>query len=468
MSPRGLSGWLVVACALGTAGCTINIPSDRYVCSEEAPACPPGQRCVAGRCVTGNADVDAGPADAAIDGGGLDAGMVVDGGPEDAGWDAAADAGLPPVSCPPLDPPVDGSVDPTTGRAGDVATYACDPGHVLVGNGGSNIRTCQSDGTWSGVAPTCEAVASPCAPNPCLNGGACTPSADSFSCMCAMGYEGPTCADRVMCAPALTPPDHGSLDRTTGSFGDVATYSCDPGYLPSSAAMRVCQADGTWSGVAPTCVAGGCFPALTAPTNGSVDRTSGTAGDVATYSCDPGYALVGDATRTCGVDGTWTGTAPTCTGAPCSPGLTAPANGSVDRTTGGTGDVATHTCDLGYIVEGVHTCDPTGCHFETTATQTCQADGTWTGATPTCIAGVWAVGAGGAIIRFNGVRWVRVPSDTSDVLLDVWGASPTDAWAVGFDGTIVHWDGAVWSAVGSGTSERLEGVSGSSATDVWA
>ena len=35
-------------------------------------------------------------------------------------------------------------------------------------------------------------------------------------------------------------------------------------------------------------------------------------GGVATYSCDFGFFLVGDRTRSCGSDGTWSGMAPTC------------------------------------------------------------------------------------------------------------------------------------------------------------
>ena len=35
-------------------------------------------------------------------------------------------------------------------------------------------------------------------------------------------------------------------------------------------------------------------------------------GGVATYTCDSGFTLVGDPTRICGSDGTWSGMAPTC------------------------------------------------------------------------------------------------------------------------------------------------------------
>ena len=54
---------------------------------------------------------------------------------------------------------------------------------------------------------------------------------------------------------------------------------------------------------------------LTDPANGQVDLTSGTTfGQTATYSCNTGYNLVGDSTRTCQATGVWSGSAPTCQG----------------------------------------------------------------------------------------------------------------------------------------------------------
>ena len=48
-----------------------------------------------------------------------------------------------------------------------------------------------------------------------------------------------------------------------------------------------------------------CGP-LTDPVNGAVTVTGTMSGSTATYSCDPGYMIVGDSTRTCGTDGMWT------------------------------------------------------------------------------------------------------------------------------------------------------------------
>ena len=54
---------------------------------------------------------------------------------------------------------------------------------------------------------------------------------------------------------------------------------------------------------------------LTAPTNGSVNHTAGTTfKQTATYSCDTGYNLVGDSTRTCQATGNWSRSEPTCQG----------------------------------------------------------------------------------------------------------------------------------------------------------
>ena len=48
--------------------------------------------------------------------------------------------------------------------------------------------------------------------------------------------------------------------------------------------------------------------------NGEVSFNATTEGSTATYSCDAGYELNGDTTRTCLADGTWSGTEPQCQG----------------------------------------------------------------------------------------------------------------------------------------------------------
>ena len=54
---------------------------------------------------------------------------------------------------------------------------------------------------------------------------------------------------------------------------------------------------------------------LSDPANGQVTLTTGKSFEqTATYSCDTGYNLVGNSTRTCQATGNWSESAPTCQG----------------------------------------------------------------------------------------------------------------------------------------------------------
>ena len=52
---------------------------------------------------------------------------------------------------------------------------------------------------------------------------------------------------------------------------------------------------------------------LTNPINGQVDTSSGTTfNQIATYSCNTGYNLIGVSTRTCSSNAQWSSSAPLC------------------------------------------------------------------------------------------------------------------------------------------------------------
>ena len=58
---------------------------------------------------------------------------------------------------------------------------------------------------------------------------------------------------------------------------------------------------------------------LTGPTNGMITCSLGgdgyaTDGDTCSYTCDTGFVLTGNVMRTCGSDGSWSGSEPTCIG----------------------------------------------------------------------------------------------------------------------------------------------------------
>jgi hypothetical protein len=86
---------------------------------------------------------------------------------------------------------------------------------------------------------------------------------------------------------------------------------------------------------------------------------------------------------------------------------------------------------------------------------------------------VFAVGAKGTILHYNGSTWSSMVSGTTSDLLCVWGSSGSDVFAVGYDtnnytGTILHYNGSTWSTMISGTTNNFYGVWGSSGSDVFA
>ncbi|XP_035660140.1 CUB and sushi domain-containing protein 1-like [Branchiostoma floridae] len=227
------------------------------------------------------------------------------------------------VSCPTLSAPAHGSISGSH-YYGDRVTFSCSAGYFLQG---SSSRTCQSNRQWSGTQPTCQ---------------------------------------RKSC-PTLTAPADGNIQGTTFLYTDVITFSCNTGYELSGSPSRECQSNQVWSGSQPRCNRKLCQE-LSALNNGQV--SGGHAyGDVATFTCNTGYELQGDATRTCQADQQWSGAQPVCARKACVT-LDPPANGAVY---GGHlyGDTVTFTCDVGYQMTGA-------------STVTCQDIQTWTAGSPTC------------------------------------------------------------------------------------
>jgi hypothetical protein len=170
--------------------------------------------------------------------------------------------------CPTPPSPTHGTVTTTATTVGSTGTYACSAGYTL---SGTATTTCQSDRTWSGTLPTCTAV----------------------DCGKPLGTA------------------YGFVSAPITTYGSTATYSCAPGYSLDSPATVTCQANGAWSGKVPLCNPVDCGPIAT-PDNGTVNVTASTYGSTATYKCNTGYASTDPLIRTCQADGTWTGVLPTC------------------------------------------------------------------------------------------------------------------------------------------------------------
>ncbi|XP_078574744.1 receptor-type tyrosine-protein phosphatase S-like [Branchiostoma floridae x Branchiostoma japonicum] len=182
----------------------------------------------------------------------------------------------------------------------------------------------------------------------------CTNTVGSFSCSCNNGYtlhqDGLTC-NGVQC-PTLTAPENGAVNGGN-SYQDVVQFTCNHGYQLIGDSSRTCQADRTWTGADPTCVdVNECSPnGGRGPCDYSCTNTAGSY----TCTCNSGHTLNSDGH--------------TCDRVQC-PALTAPENGAVN---GGNSyqNVVQFTCNHGYQLIG-------------DSSRTCQADGIWTGADPTC------------------------------------------------------------------------------------
>eukprot|EP00456_Euglypha_rotunda_P017269 TRINITY_DN15910_c0_g1_i2.p1 TRINITY_DN15910_c0_g1~~TRINITY_DN15910_c0_g1_i2.p1 ORF type:complete len:394 (+),score=17.92 TRINITY_DN15910_c0_g1_i2:167-1183(+) len=168
----------------------------------------------------------------------------------------------------------------------------------------------------------------------------------------------------ITCAADNTAPLHGS-SGTCGSgeteYTLTCSLSCDPGYqLTGGSGNRLCQANGTLSDVDTICTGRPCIPDSTAPANGS----PGTCNDPANYpaicvqQCNSGYELdTGNFTRTCQTSGIWSTPDAVCKPITCVPDFDAPDNGNV-------GDcmvnlefnqTCTIDCDDGYVVSATGT-----------------------------------------------------------------------------------------------------------------
>ncbi|XP_066271288.1 complement receptor type 1-like [Branchiostoma lanceolatum] len=298
------------------------------------------------------------------------------------------------VQCPRLGSPTNGARTPPTEvrNCQDVVTFTCDQCYNLAG---ATSATCQANGQWSAILPTCNRVQ--CRPLGALTNGARTPSTEARNCQdvvtftCDQCYNLagstsatcqanglwsanlPTC-NRVQCPP-LSAPTNGARTPSTGARNcqDVVTFTCNTGYVLNEAASVTCQADTTWTAPVPTCTRGQC-PPLAAPANGARTPPTGATSfqSVVTFTCNQCYNLAGSTSRTCQTNGQWSANQPTCNRVQCPP-LGALTNGARTPSTEARNcqDVVTFTCDQCYNLAG-------------STSATCQANGQWSANLPTC------------------------------------------------------------------------------------
>ncbi|KAM9520376.1 complement component receptor 1-like protein isoform 1-T1 [Guaruba guarouba] len=223
----------------------------------------------------------------------------------------------------------------------DTVTFKCNPGHFL---NGSSVVTCEADSTWEPPLPTCDPFH--CGPAPHFPFAEVTSDvAEGFVAgtelkyQCKPGYtaasgkssvvtclrNGTWSADvdfciRQQCAPPMI--ENGNVTADNFLFETVVTFTCHPGYELKKSPYAKCVVSGKgvdWDTAPPYCEIIPCLPPPPIKNgqlnNGNRDFTFGMA---VTYSCNEGFALIGNATIHCTVDedlkGQWSGPAPECKG----------------------------------------------------------------------------------------------------------------------------------------------------------
>lgn len=246
------------------------------------------------------------------------------------------------ISCTPPQAIENGFVEGQDHSFGVTIFYSCFPGFQLVGQ---DHLTCEEFG-WSSSVPVC--VPSDCGLPPHIDFGE------------YVRVEG---GDASSKDTGTSPMDLSFL------HGTFIEYRCHKGYDLTNPTRLVCQEDGGWNGTAPSCVPAEC-ETPPSPEHGWVNVTDSSLGSMVKYTCEDGYKLEGEPVRQCVSGRLWTNDAPVCRPVSCGdPG--AIANGTAHGGAFVYPEVLHFECSPGFVLKGSDTI-------------ACQADGKWTGQKPHC------------------------------------------------------------------------------------
>ncbi|KAG7258552.1 hypothetical protein CRUP_029515 [Coryphaenoides rupestris] len=156
------------------------------------------------------------------------------------------------------------------------------------------------------------------------------------------------------------------------SFQTAVSYRCNPGHYLLGTSSISCQGDGTWDRSLPKCLLVLCDrPSVPPYAQVSGDRR--TVGAVIRFSCIGQRVVVGNTTRTCRLDGQWSGSLPHCSGESAGlcgdPGV--PVHGIRLGEEFRVGSLVRFSCEPGYALRG-------------SPERTCLANGSWVGTQPEC------------------------------------------------------------------------------------
>ncbi|XP_070817090.1 E-selectin-like [Chaetodon trifascialis] len=191
----------------------------------------------------------------------------------------------------------------------------------------------------------------------------------------------PTC--KLVQCQQLSHPDRGSMKCSDplgpSSYQSTCMFTCDEGYVLASPSNTLqCEASGFWNSTQPFCVGVQC-PAIQELENGVASCGDDadmrfSYGNTCSFSCDPGYHLVGPSRVTCTSAAQWSERIPRCEAITCkNPEAEAHliAKCSQPLTELRPDSTCSFSCEAGFELQGAPT------------TQ-CSEDGQWSKAIPTC------------------------------------------------------------------------------------
>uniref|UniRef100_A0A8V1AMK8 Beta-2-glycoprotein 1 n=1 Tax=Gallus gallus TaxID=9031 RepID=A0A8V1AMK8_CHICK len=148
------------------------------------------------------------------------------------------------------------------------------------------------------------------------------------------------------------------------NVGEEVEYTCRPGFVPNNGQRKyICQPTGRWPLNTLLCLPKRC-PAPAPLQHGTIDSRDFHYRSSLSFSCDPGYSLVGSRTSQCMSDGKWSGIPPQCQPVTC-PAPTGIENGFLNfavRRTYHYNESVSFSCQSRYVLEGPkHSrCEKTG------------------------------------------------------------------------------------------------------------
>jgi hypothetical protein len=275
--------------------------------------------------------------------------------------------------------------------------------------------------------------------NPCTVDDTCSAGACTGTPMACTSPNPPICTD----ATHLKTYDNPGVCNGGRCVYTPETLACGSGGCSGGA----CQTD-PCANVTCATPPSVCYDAAGTCSQGSCNYPTNHA------ACDDGNACTdGDACN----GGVCSGTPKLCSTPPadgCADASTATVHDHIGSCAGGACSYAIHyvSCSAGCTAGA---CNPSG--WTTMTSNTTQLlYGVW----GTSATSVWAVGAGGTALYYNGIQWQARPTPTevqADNLVSVSGTSDSNVFAVGTPGpssfdaytsSVIHFDGTSWSYLG--------------------